>query len=452
MSRGRVGLTGASTWLRKLTPELGIEVPRPASHPVTIADAVERLGTGPVEWAVQVGAAMTAKIITEILDLHARPEDFESLRMGPESSVIRALIWLSPEGEGLPAITAEALQGDVDFVRRGMRLDRVLRGVRLGHAVMTKALLDSCSVLVPEKDRAGQMQLISEGLFRYIDEFSADMAETYLAERERWTVSAAAAKAETVRQLLDGTRNDKSEASRDLGYDLSRQHIALTLWFDPPRSGTDTPELEAAALESLARMEATKTLVMPVGGGKVRAWGSRTRFPSRPRAVDYCPPSNDVRMAVGSPATGLDGFRRSHLEAEAAERTSRARRKSTAWATYYDDVAIPSMLSADISLARDLVIRELGPLATDTANAQNLRTTLLCYLEEESSPHAAAQLLFVSRNTVAYRVKRAGELLGFDVALRRFELQTALVLAQTFGELVLLPGHEPAASNPRGRG
>ena len=438
MSDGGAGATGAEVWLRRLAPVPGVDVPRPASHPVTIADAIGRLGTGPVEWAIQVGSAMTAKVIA-VLGVHGGQEEFESLRMGPESSVIRALIWLGPGGDDLPAITAEALQGDIDFVRRGMPLDRVLRGIRLGHAEMTKAFLDSCSVLVPEKDRARQMQVISAGLFRYIDEFSADMAETYLAERERWTVSAAAAKAETIRQILDGTCADKAEASRDLGYDLSRQHIALTLWFDPPRNGADTPELEAAALEVLARMEATKTLVMPVGGGKVWAWGSRTNFPSRLAAVDYRPAAEDIRLAVGTPAADVYGFRRSHREAEAAERTTRNRGASTTWATYYDDVAIPSMLSADMSLARDLVMRELGPLASDTANVRDLRTTLLCYLEEESSPHAAAQRLFVSRNTVAYRVKRAGELLGYDVADRRFELHTALVLADAFGALVLRP-------------
>ncbi|WP_427005852.1 PucR family transcriptional regulator [Pseudarthrobacter sp. H2] len=429
---------GADSWLRQLTPVPGVEVPKPASRPVTVADAIERLGVGPVEWAIQVGAAMTAKVMAEIPNHQQGPEEFESLRMGPESSVIRALFWLSHEGEGLPAITPEALQGDMDFVRRGMRLDSVLRGIRLGHAVMTKAFLDSCSVLVPEKDRVGQMQLISEGLFKYIDEFSADMAESFLGERERWTVSAAAAKAETIRQILEGTRRDKAEASRDLGYDLSRQHIAMTLWFDPPRNGTDTPDLEAAAMEALARMDATKTLVMPVGGGKVWAWGSRTSFSSPPAAVDYPPPAVDIHMAVGCPARDVDGFRRSHREAEVAERTARTRHTSRAWATYYADVAIPSMLSADMSTARDLVTRELGPLALDTPNARDLRTTLLIYLEEESSPHAAAQRLFVSRNTVAYRVKRAGELLGYDVAQRRFELHTALVLADTFGSLVLL--------------
>lgn len=102
-------------------------------------------------------------------------------------------------------------------------------------------------------------------------------------------------------------------------------------------------------------------------------------------------------------------------------------------------MAIASLLSADLDLARDLVTRELGPLAKNNSNAADLRATLLCYLEEESSPHAAAQRLFVSRNTVAYRVKRAGQLLGYDIAERRFELQTALVLADIFGAQVLAP-------------
>lgn len=324
----------ADVWLQRLHPIPGIPVPEPASRPVTVADAVERLGRAPVDWACQVGYAMTERIIAEIPDFGGGPEQFESLRMGPESSVIRSLIWISSKGEGLPAITEEALRGDIDFVRRGISLDKVLRGVRLGHAQMTKAFLDSCRELVPEADRVEQMQIISESLFRYIDEFSGEMAATYLTERERWTVSAAAAKAEIIRQVLDGSRTDRAEAGRELGYDLSRQHVGLTLWFEPVRNSADTPELEAAALDALARMGATKTLVMPVGGGRVWAWGSRNRFGSRPTAGDYRPAKPDVRMAVGTPGEGVEGFRRTHREAQAAEKTARLRR-AEAWDAYY---------------------------------------------------------------------------------------------------------------------
>ncbi|MEV6320835.1 helix-turn-helix domain-containing protein [Nocardia sp. NPDC051787] len=45
-------------------------------------------------------------------------------------------------------------------------------------------------------------------------------------------------------------------------------------------------------------------------------------------------------------------------------------------------------------------------------------------IDEESAPFAAARRLHVSRNTVAYRVKRAGELLGYDISTRRYQLHT----------------------------
>jgi DNA-binding PucR family transcriptional regulator len=68
----------------------------------------------------------------------------------------------------------------------------------------------------------------------------------------------------------------------------------------------------------------------------------------------------------------------------------------------------------------------------------DLRATLLAYLEEQNSPHAAAQRLHVSRNTVSYRVKRAEELLGLEWRQRRYELQTALLLARDLGEAILI--------------
>ncbi len=253
----------ADLWLQRLHPIPGVAIPEPASRPTTVADAVERLGKDPVEWACQVGYAMTERIIAEIPDFGGGPEQFESLPMGPESSVIHSLIWISSKGEGMPAITEEALRGDVDFVRRGISLDKVLRGVRLGHAQMTKAFLDSCRELVPEAERVEQMQIISENLFRYIDDFSGEMAATYLSERERWTVSAAAAKAEIIRHVLDGSRSDRAEASRQLGYDLSRQQVALTLWFDPVRNSADTRNLKPLPW------------MLPPGWARPRRWSCR---------------------------------------------------------------------------------------------------------------------------------------------------------------------------------
>ena len=67
------------------------------------------------------------------------------------------------------------------------------------------------------------------------------------------------------------------------------------------------------------------------------------------------------------------------------------------------------------------------------------RETLRHYLEAERSITTVAVELHVARGTVAYRVRKAEEVLGREVGERRFELHAALLLAQCLGEAVLDP-------------
>ncbi|MFC9763332.1 hypothetical protein [Rhodococcus jostii] len=79
---------------------------------------------------------MATRIIGEIPELGRGTEQFDTLRIGTESSTIRSLFWIGGHADSLPAVTEEALAGVREFVRRGVSLDRVLRGIRLGHAQM----------------------------------------------------------------------------------------------------------------------------------------------------------------------------------------------------------------------------------------------------------------------------------------------------------------------------
>lgn len=435
---------GASlTWVAQLSPRLlpdpvSHTPPPPASRPTRVAYAIEEFGTGAVDWAVSLGQSMTELIIREMPEFGGGREEFETLRMGTESSVFEAMRWLCDEHRGERTIPEEALAGDIVFVHRNIALDRVLRGVRLGHSRMSRGFLKACDELVPERYRPEEMRWISDRLFEFIDNFSGQMAVTYADEMDRWSVSRSAARAELVRRILsDDAPGPLTDLSRDLGYDLARQHVALTLWFSTERSGPATPDLERAARELLDTLGVTGVLAHPVGGTRLWCWGSRSRVPD-PRTMTPGPAlPPDIQVAVGTPAAGIDGFRLSHQQATAAERTARASVGAPAQITYYGDTAPITILSADMAAARELVCRELGPLAAQTATDATLRETLLCYLEVESSPHAAAQRLFVARNTVAYRVRRAAELLGHDIAERRYELHTALLLARQFGPAVL---------------
>ncbi|MEI4274191.1 helix-turn-helix domain-containing protein [Klenkia sp. LSe6-5] len=301
----------------------------------------------------------------------------------------------------------------------------------------------ACQQLVPDDERVEVMQQVSERLFDYIDEFAGSMAAEFVIERDRWVTSAAAAREEAVRALIEGHDHVPSAIP---DYDLTRAHVGLLLWFDPVRSDADTAELQRAALEVLRYWDCTHTLVVPIGRARLWAWGSRRSLPDRLRVGAHKPDRPDVAMAYGSPGAGLAGFRRTHQEALAAERIHKPAQPEYRWATSYAQVEIAALLTDDLPAAAAFLRRHLGPLAADTAPARDLRRTLLAYLEHGNSPHLAAQRLHVSRNTVNYRIKRVEELLGPYWRERSHPLHTALVVLRDIGDHILW--HEPDSDQP----
>lgn len=424
----------AGHWLHALTPSS--EPPIPASLRATIAGAVNQLGKAPVAWACEVGAAMATHVIDVIPEFGGGIVPFETLRGCTESVVIRCMLRLTASTSAKPAITEETLTGVVEFVQRGIRLDLVLRGISLGHAQLAGAFLSACTDLLGSDTRTDHMRHISDELFGYFDELSDALASAYAAEHDRWMSSVAATRGAAIRQLLRDEPLDLALVQKTLDYALDRHHLALVVWYEPSSHRVDTAGLECAARTVLASLGASDRLIVPAGTGRIWAWGNRRQFPGAVELKGQQSP--DVHVAVGTTGDGISGFRRSHHEALAAERVARMSTRATRrWATSYQDTAVIAMLTADLELARQFVQRELGPLAAGTPSAADLRATLLSYLDEESSPFAAARHLHVSRNTVGYRVKRASELLGFDIATRRYPLHTALLLADRFGPAVL---------------
>lgn len=422
-------------WLLRLTPRGEVALHRAASAAPTVAQTVAHVGEGPTRWAIEVGHDMATTIIREIPAFGGGDGPFETLRMGTESSTMRSLVLLAFPDAALVPITDEALEGDREFVRRNIALDKVLRGIRLGHAGMAHAFLAGCEALVDTGRLADEMKAVSEDLFRFIDSFADAMVLEYLAERDRWVTSAAAARAETVRRILSDEPVDVRGACGVLGYELDRHHVAVTLWTEPG-TPAGTSDLQRVAVDVLHHRGATSTLVVPVGSTDLWAWGAVPR-PEAPAPVPVIERVASVRAACGLPGRGIEGFRRSHHEAVLAGRLSRLAGDRAAWLTDYADVAAVALLASDLPRAGEFVRRELGGLGAPTDQAAALRETLLHYLDAERSLATVSADLHVARGTVNYRIKRAEELLGREVGRRRFELHAALLLARLLGDVVL---------------
>ena len=433
-------------WIARLGPRGEVDLDLSACPRAIVEDAVALFGEDPVRWAVELSSMVVRQIVEEVPSLGGSPVAVEMLRRGNDVTTLRALFTLV-EGAGTAAAQPadEAiLEGIREFVHRAVPLEQVLQGVRIGHAATTEALLRACAEVVDPVVAVDEVTAISGELFAYVDDLSGTMIRTYLAEHEVWTTSAAAARADIVRSLLsDSTTTDVGGASQALGYDLRRTHEAVVVWSDSP-NGSST--LQAAAIEALRVRGATRTLVVPVASGRLWAWGAVPPHGIR-RTVSWQTIAEtlsrqQVQAAFGTPVAGVAGFRRSHLEARRAERVECLRReagRARRHVTPYADVAVVALLATDLDAAGDFVQRELGGLAARNATMDALRTTLYHYIGAERSLVDVAQRLHVARGTVTYRVKRAQEVLGYDVDDRRFALHTALALAEELGDAVLLP-------------
>jgi sugar diacid utilization regulator len=301
-------------------------------------------------------------------------------------------------------------------------------------------LLDAAERVVPEAERFTEMRRINETLFGIVDVLTERMADEYARAHEAWLTSSVALRAEIVEDLLHGPAVPMDRATRTLGYDLSRWHLAVIAW-----TGATMPaepvQLRTAASETLAAAGCTSTLVLPIGAQRVWAWGSRTSNPPEP-VVPTTPPPAGVRVAVGTAGAGVEGFRHSHREAAEAARVGAMSTRDAAMFCY-QDLDIVAMLSTDLAAAREFVARELGDLVEHTESVTAVRHTLKRYLDLDRSLAGTAADLHVARNTVAYRVQRAEQLRGRPATVRRLQLHAALVLAEELGDVVLRPTTSP---------
>lgn len=416
-------------WLPWLRPDPD----RPIESVVSAAElaaARTELGPAPVEWALQTADAIAEDVLRKVPEHGGSPAAVTTLRRVAQSTVLTGLrLMASDLKEPVSTLSEDALEGCREFARRGIPLELILRGVRLGHAQLVHGMALAVEAHVEADQRMAEMRPIEELLFTYVDAHSSVMAEEYIAERDRWRGSDEAARRAVIDELLAGRPVDQEAAARRLRYDLSRTHVAAVLWGDDTATAAPAAERLYHAASSMARaLEASRTLIIPAHGNSVWAWfavtGESAEHPVR-HLRSSLPEPTGVRAALGPAAPGPRGMRRSHLGALQAQRM--AIHSTDSWLCDYQDIRLAALVTADSENARWFVQEVLGPLASEGARLRELRETLRIYLAEERSLRTAAERLHIARNTVTYRVKRAEELLPAPTAAGgSLELRVAL--------------------------
>jgi hypothetical protein len=355
-------------------------------------------------------------------------------------AAVRAFV----DGDELDSVAAPAAA--VDYARRLAQQDvpatLLIRAYRVGQARFLSHCIEELLRQSPGDHLEGLATLeMSEIVSDYVDQVVEQVLTTYAQARDGWLRDRSAMFAMRVRELLGGAPVDVNATERALDYRLDQHHVGLVAWVD-----------ESAAADALGRIRgaigalgrafgcATGPLVIPVDESSAWAWIPTKARVAKTKELDAATANEPtVALAVGEPAGGIEGFRRSHDQAVSARAVALAAGEQRSPSTPFVDVAPIAMLCSDLDSARAWVHETLGDLAVDSSRNEGLRETARVFLQTGGSYTATAEQLFLHRNTAQYRVRKVEEVRGRPLRDGRLDVELALLACHWMHAAMLQP-------------
>jgi len=370
-----------------------------------------------------------------------------------------AAIWdtvpsYSRSGEPLRADVREAVRGNVAALARVLTEDRELRREELGrieavgarraeasiplddvlHAYRTVSRV--CWDVLADECRASEADVLeatiglAEAVLRYTDQLSSAVAEAYARAQRAIVREQEGARREFLADLLYGTEATPEEVLQrayTFGYDLSLSYIALVGC--GPGPDTNKEAALTAAVARVADLASADPIVIQKGDLTIAL------LPAEPLADLSVVPEKVVvelggswEFGMGGPEPGLEGIRRSYLEArEALEIGMALELEGSIYR--FDDLLLYHFLKLEQVLVERFVEQMLGPLiAYDERRKGELLKTLESYFAADGSVKMAGEMLFAHPHTVTYRLKQIERLTGWSLRNPEDKLRLQLAL------------------------
>lgn len=352
------------------------------------------------------------------------PEYVAGLRATISESLDFALVHIEKGEDWTGPIPSTAAEQARRSAQSGVRLDTVLRRYAAGDRLVGDFIMD-------EADRfpSHALREVLRAHGPQVDRLMAAVATEYMDEVARMRRSPTQRMAERVRRLVAG--EGLSDVG-DLEYSFEAWHLGMIV------KGTQAE----ADIRALASGLDSQALVVPHGDGIVWAWlGSR--YPQAVPDIERLLSTGvtgDSQMAVGEPREGIEGWRLTHREAQAAQEVALRRPQ---WLTRARDVILLAAALRDEALAKSLFETYLAPLEGHGDSGIVLRETLRAYFSAGLNAATAAAALAVDRHTVQRRLRKVEEALGRLLP----ECHAELVVALGLDELEVADSHGSALAD-----
>lgn len=330
----------------------------------------------------------------------------EATRRSIRSSLIHwaAANVSNPGAPVAPNLGPEPLSIARDMVRRG--LDPFT--FRIAQTVGWRLWMGVAFGLTSDPD---ELRELFEVTYRSISEFveatSAGIAAQMQRERDELARGTHAERREVTALILDGAPISRQRAEVRLGYALNRTHTAAVIWSDEPDGDLNRLDRVVDAFGRAAGFARPLTVI----AGAATRWVWVANAANTTLDVEQVEQAvRDVpgaRIAIGAAATGIEGFRRSHLEALTTQRMV-AGLNSRQRVALFADIQLIALIAQNPEATNDFIKNTLGDF--ESAGAE-LHKTVLTFVNEQCSIGRTIKVLYTHRNTLLRRLDRAQQLL-----------------------------------------
>ncbi|MDZ7882824.1 MAG: helix-turn-helix domain-containing protein [Mycobacterium sp.] len=407
----------------------------------SVADSAAAVVTRLADKLDEVTARTQAVLMDEVSDLRGDAQLVQLMRDNVAANIDTVF---SAIRHSIPVEHVEAPTAALEYARRLAQRDvsanALVRAYRIGHQEVLRILLEE--IRASELDSKLRLDVFDEILavtFRYIDWISQQVLTVYQDEYEWWQQSRNQLRSAEVRSVLEGDGDvDIDAASAALGYPLRWSHVALVLSCEDSGDHDELAVMERFVHECATVAGACdRALFIPADRLTGWAW-----IPLENNHIAPLPDTVDSRISIaaGRSLPGVEGFRRSHRQAQLVRAVMTAADAGPGRAVSAGEpgLMLAGLAGTDLDQARIWVREVLGPLASVDARDERLRDTLRVFLRAGSSFTAAAGELHLHFNSVKYRVARAIERRGRPITDDALDVEVALLLCHWYGDAVLV--------------
>ena len=398
-----------------------------------LTNAVLKMGEGAVAWALEEAASSIKRLQDEFQTVPDLPTP--EIRLNLETLILDIFMSsLSRNSEHftlklIPSMARQAARREVPF-------SSIVKNMRANQTIWVNHFFTASASRTFAPSTVQRLVTNGAGV---VDEIIEHFVLCYLDERQVLMESQIARRRALVEKLIGNAGAlqpfELKQIKKDHGLDLEHFHVGIIISDLNTKLSSDLGELQRNLQDAII---GDTPLVVSFTQHLTWAWVSTPRAPTPTqlkRLEETLGQLSGTQCALGEPAKGPAGFRRTHLQAR--DVSSVAILSPIKGVMRWADHVLTILVGQDLEKAAWYVDSVLGPLANKSEKAGGYRQTLSAYLQSGNSLLHGAEALGIHRNTLVYRLQQIELLLRCPIKQRELEIRCALHLITQYEGRVL---------------